>query len=544
MEAVETGTDPAGGTTVNNDVQNSASRIVALVTPQHSFKLCIIISHDTHLLRIDASYLLRYAPRTHQATMASPPPKQNRLADYELSGIIAKGSFGSVYRAVRKRDGRVFALKQVSLANMTKVDRQLAIDEARMLSQLHHPNIIKHYDSFVDSEEKLNILMEYASKGNVATLIKSFQGKPMPEDVVWRILIQALLGLSHIHSKRIIHRDIKALNLFIDAYDNIKIGDLGIARALGKDSEFASTIVGTPYYLAPELCEDKPYNEKSDVWALGVVMYECCMGRYPFDAQNPGALIRKILKGQFAPVQGPYTTAIVQLITSCLSFKPQTRPDSASLLRNVALVSKAKALGIDLNPRLTSAVEDKPVYDAPAQQPGAGGHPFAGAQNGSPGPNGAYGSPAPHQEQYQQPHPYQQGQVPYPPHHRPASANVPGARSPYQQQPPGRSQQQGGPPPADHPFALAGPQGGGYGAQYSPQQGYGSPAPGYQPSPRGGPYGGGQYQVQAPYQQPGQAANPWDRLAVDVNKMQLHESEVARHNAERQMVRWLGVRGG
>ena len=117
-----------------------------------------------------------------------------------------------------------------------------------------------------------------------------------------------------------------------------QIGDLGIARALSDGSAFARSLVGTPYYYSPELCEDKPYNEKSDMWALGVVMvsgsgfqyqafvrgvfshlgprwfsqYECCMGHFPFDAQNDGALIRKILKGAYAPITGPYTSALVK----------------------------------------------------------------------------------------------------------------------------------------------------------------------------------------------------------------------------------------
>ena len=89
---------------------------------------------------------------------------------------------------------------------------------------------------------------------------------------MWKIFIQALLGLRHVHSKKIIHRDIKSLNLFFDADDNVLVGDLGIAKVLSPNTMFARTIVGTPYYLSPELCEDKPYNEKSDVWALGVVL--------------------------------------------------------------------------------------------------------------------------------------------------------------------------------------------------------------------------------------------------------------------------------
>ncbi|GFH29941.1 protein kinase domain-containing protein, partial [Haematococcus lacustris] len=142
----------------------------------------------------------------------------------------------------------------------------------------------------------------------------------------------------------------------------MQIGDLGIARSLNEGSEFAHSILGTPYYLAPELCEDKPYNTKSDMWALGVVLYECCTGHYPFEAQNQGALLRKILKGQYAPISGPYTGNLVQLVCALLTFRPEQRPDTAAILRNPTVVAKAQALGIDLNPRPTGLVEDRPVY--------------------------------------------------------------------------------------------------------------------------------------------------------------------------------------
>lgn len=95
------------------------------------------------------------------------------------------------------------------------------------------------------------------------------KGTRMPEADAWRFFIQSLLALSYVHSKHVIHRDMKSLNVFFDSKKNIKIGDFGIACSLSYNSEYARTIVGTPFYLSPELCDDKPYNEKSDIWALG-----------------------------------------------------------------------------------------------------------------------------------------------------------------------------------------------------------------------------------------------------------------------------------
>uniref|UniRef100_A0A383W991 non-specific serine/threonine protein kinase n=1 Tax=Tetradesmus obliquus TaxID=3088 RepID=A0A383W991_TETOB len=292
--------------------------------------------------------------------------------DFELVETISKGSFGTVYKAVKKADGRIYALKQVKLKGMKRVDREEAIDEARVLSQLSHPHITQHHGSFIDKDEQLNILMEYAAYGCLHDLIRgSGKPRPLPEGKVWKYIIQALLGLSYMHSRKLIHRDIKSLNLFLDAADNIKIGDLGITRSLSGGSDFARTIVGTPYYLSPELCDDKPYNEKSDVWALGVVLYECCMGCHPFEAQNEGALIRKILRGSFTPINGPYSAALVQLCGQMLAFNPVRRPTAAQLLQMPAVVNQARVLGVDMACRNHNPAAA--VYEKQPQQSGQQG---------------------------------------------------------------------------------------------------------------------------------------------------------------------------
>ncbi|GAX73448.1 hypothetical protein CEUSTIGMA_g900.t1 [Chlamydomonas eustigma] len=383
-----------------------------------------------------------------------------RLEDFDIAGEISKGSFGIVYKAVRKSDGRVFALKQVKLEGMKKVDREEAIDEARVLAQLNHPHITKHFDSWIDKDNTLNIVMELASRGNLSQLIKANKGKGLPEDLIWKFLIQSLMGLNHIHGKKIIHRDIKALNLFLDANDNIKIGDLGIARALSDGSAFARSLVGTPYYYSPELCEDKPYNEKSDMWALGVVMYECCMGQFPFDAQNEGALIRKILKGAYTPITGPYTASLIQLVQSLLTFNPNQRPDTNQLLKNPSITSKARALGIDLNPKVVGSMEDVPTYESRQQQQAIPASPSgmrASYMNYPP-----YNMAAAGGQQQQQQHPFAQQQQQRPAAGaRPSPAAAHPFEPPRQQQYPQQQQQQQRPRQGvalQHPFALE-PQG-------------------------------------------------------------------------------------
>lgn len=211
--------------------------------------------------------------------------------------------------------------------------------------------VIKYYDCFLE-EGKLNIVMQYAPNGTLHAMLQAQRGKSLAEELIWKFFIQALLGMRHVHSKKIIHRDIKSLNLFFDADNNVLVGDLGIAKVLSPNTMFARTIVGTPYYLSPELCEDKPYNEKSDVWALGVVLYEMCTGgKHPFDAQNEGALIRKILRGVYPPLTpGKHSVQLADVLRLCLTMDYRQRPDTLALLNHPALVTRARSLGINLDP--------------------------------------------------------------------------------------------------------------------------------------------------------------------------------------------------
>ena len=298
--------------------------------------------------------------------------------DFKVLETVAKGTFGVVYRVVRKTDGRQYALKQIDLQGTKRAEKEEAIDEARVLSSLDSPYVIKYYDCFME-DNKLNIVMELAEKGTLYHLIGKQYRAGMPEAKVWKYFIQALIGLRHIHSKKIIHRDIKTLNLMLDKGDNAKIGDLGIARVLGQETLFVKTVVGTPYYLSPELCEDKPYNEKSDIWALGVCLYEFCTGKHPFEAQNEGALIRKIMKGAFTPVQG-YSPELCSLSKQCLTFDHKRRPDAARLLALPTVQAKIRELGLDVRARPGVKRSQTQYHRAPGAETGAAPAPPAPEQ--------------------------------------------------------------------------------------------------------------------------------------------------------------------
>ena len=185
----------------------------------------------------------------------------SRLKEYEILCKIGQGSFGTVFKVKRKIDRAILVIKLIKITTLSKKNQQDSLHEVNILSSLNCPYIVKYYDSFVENST-LYIVMEYCEKGDLSQILKKQQ---LQEQKIWKFFIQISIGLEYLHSKQILHRDIKSLNIFLSNDDSIRIGDLGVAKILNNTHAFAQTQVGSPYYLSPELCEEKPYNTKSDV---------------------------------------------------------------------------------------------------------------------------------------------------------------------------------------------------------------------------------------------------------------------------------------
>ena len=249
-------------------------------------------------------------------------------ARYERLTLLGQGSTSTVYRARRREDDRLFAYKLVKLAGFTEEQRADILNEVDVMTRVHHPNVVAYEESFVHAD-MLHIVMELLPGGDLAAEIESrteqqagngsssstpsrsttstTSPRYLDEEVIWSILVQVCEGLEHMHSVRVLHRDIKAENIYSDGRGAVKIGDLGLGRLLSSRSTHARTGVGTPLYFSPEMCEERPYNSKSDVWALGCLAYELCALRPPFLASNQLALAQKILNTTPAPLPRHYS---------------------------------------------------------------------------------------------------------------------------------------------------------------------------------------------------------------------------------------------
>ncbi len=227
---------------------------------------------------------------------------------------------------------------------MSEKEKQQLVAEVNILRELKHPNIVRYYDRVIDKQKaKIFIVMEYCEGGDMGLLIKKCKKDkdPIAEEVVWKIFMQIVLALYECHHRKegkILHRDLKPGNVFFDSKNNVKLGDFGLARVLSKDSQYACTHVGTPYYMSPEQIKESRYNEKSDIWSAGCMLYEMAALRPPFEAANQLALAVKIKGGRFDRLPSKYSEELQRVVTWMLRINPEERPTVDDLL-NVPQIS-------------------------------------------------------------------------------------------------------------------------------------------------------------------------------------------------------------
>ena len=250
---------------------------------------------------------------------------------YERIRTVGRGAYGVVILCQRRSDGALVIIKEIPVEEMTIEERQSALNEVKVLDMLDHPNIVAYFDSFVE-DKALMIVMEYAEGGTIFEFLQNRQGELLPEKEIVHYFVQMVISIQAIHSHNILHRDLKTQNIMLDRDQKIvKIGDFGISKVLSSKSK-ANTVVGTPCYISPELCEGKPYNQKSDIWAVGCVLYEMVTLRRAFDAPNLPALVLKIMRATFAPIPETYSEALRKLILSTLHLDPNQRPGPSEIL--------------------------------------------------------------------------------------------------------------------------------------------------------------------------------------------------------------------
>ncbi|XP_042902839.1 uncharacterized protein [Parasteatoda tepidariorum] len=261
------------------------------------------------------------------------------ISKYRKVALLGNGSYGTCYLV--KQNKTSYVLKEVNMNSLTSVEKQRAFNEVSMLATLKHRHIIGYRDSAIDhTSGKLSIIMDYADSGDLAAAIEKQKGVPFSEYQTISWFIQISQALQYIHSLNILHRDLKTQNIFLSGNHTIKIGDFGVSRLLNDSKDFAKTAIGTPYYLSPEIIMRKPYNTKSDMWALGCVLFEISALERPFKAVSLPQLVSVILEGSRQPFPTWMKSGLInQLVDDLLSLNPDQRPSTDEILANPSLRS-------------------------------------------------------------------------------------------------------------------------------------------------------------------------------------------------------------
>jgi serine/threonine protein kinase len=222
------------------------------------------------------------------------------LANYQLGDLLGRGASGSVFRALNFLTGETVAIKSISLLSLAPSSLPDIMSEIDLLKNLNHANIVK-YKGFVQDKESLHIILEYCENGSLQTILKKF-GK-FPESLVAVYITQVLEGLIYLHEQGVIHRDIKGANILTNKDGSVKLADFGVSSRTAAPNIAASNsneneVVGSPYWMAPEVIEQSGASTASDIWSVGCVVVELLEGKPPYGDLAPMQALWRIVQDE------------------------------------------------------------------------------------------------------------------------------------------------------------------------------------------------------------------------------------------------------
>jgi len=276
-------------------------------------------------------------------------------SDFEFLTLLGKGSFGTVHKVRHKRDQKIFACKDVSMAQLNTTEKkQQTFKETQIMKQLQCEYIVQYIDAFIEGDS-LYLVLQFCSGGDLKNYLKI--ADELDFQRIWKISLCIALGLDYLHTRHILHRDMKSENVFFlnKNSDHVLIGDLGLARSLESTAALASTFCGTPRYLAPEGFRGDRYDNRSDVWALGVILYELCSDAHcgPWDkAETLVSLMNVVMDEKELPPDLPpriHTAPLGFLCYILLQKDPSERPCMQEFFELDSVRKSSEKYNIELN---------------------------------------------------------------------------------------------------------------------------------------------------------------------------------------------------
>ncbi|AGO11255.1 AaceriACL006Wp [[Ashbya] aceris (nom. inval.)] len=271
------------------------------------------------------------------SALCKTPPSliKTKGRDYHRGMFLGEGGFARCFQ-MKDDSGKVFAAKTVAKISIkSEKTRKKLLSEIQIHKSMKHPNIVQFTDCFED-DTNVYILLEICPNGSLMDLLK--QRKQLTEPEVRFFTTQIVGAIKYMHSRRIIHRDLKLGNIFFDKHFNLKIGDFGLAAVLANDRERKYTICGTPNYIAPEVLTGKHtgHSFEVDIWSIGVMIYALLIGKPPFQAKEVNTIYERIKVCDFSfPRDKPISSEAKVLIKDILSLDPLERPSLAEIMEYV-----------------------------------------------------------------------------------------------------------------------------------------------------------------------------------------------------------------
>lgn len=262
---------------------------------------------------------------------------------FELGQVLGKGGYGSVFMARDVRSGEIVAIKRFHNSGAL-VDKK-AIKEQNIWKGLHHSNVVEFKGSFVGDNGSLNLVVEFVDGLSLAEHLSQYSA--FPETLVAEIARQVLCGLEYLHANGVTHRDLKPANILVDRSAAVKICDFGVSR-----SENVQTInpgqqhmVGTPWYIAPEMVEYRPYTTSVDIWSLGCTVLELATGRRPYHELSAMQVLFRMVEDRCPPIPSHISQEAKDFLKACWVFSPEERPSATDLLRHPFILKARKFSG-------------------------------------------------------------------------------------------------------------------------------------------------------------------------------------------------------
>ena len=256
---------------------------------------------------------------------------QTKTRQYIKGRFLGKGGFAKCYELICKDNNKVFAAKMLQKSNLkTERQRQKLITEIKIHKSCHHAHVVAFEHNFEDSEN-VYILLELCQNQTLNEL--HMRRKILTEIEVQCYIIQLVKALQYLHSHRIIHRDLKLGNLFLNDKMQLKVGDFGLATKLDYDGERKKTICGTPNYIAPEVINSSGHSYEVDIWAIGIILYTLLVGKPPFETRDVKTTYGKIKKADYIfPENCKISDYAKNLIKKILVVDPKKRPSLNDIL--------------------------------------------------------------------------------------------------------------------------------------------------------------------------------------------------------------------